>query len=173
MSEHPANPIQRAAGPIYFLAFLYLFLSLVDYLAYIWPLTPGQVNWRYGAIGLVGGFLLTPLMGLVLLLLVAGYLEHRGVRVLTGVLSGTLAIILLLGTMLFLLDALQMRGTIAEAARPSFDGTTAKAVLKMVSGAICAAWIALVSVSKLPSRAGSRREARPLVVGASESGRQA
>jgi hypothetical protein len=171
MSEYPATPIQRMAGPVYFLAFLFLLQPLADYVSNVWPMNFGSVTWRYGAMGLTSGFLLTPLLGLVIFMITAGYLEHRGIRILTGVVSAALAIALLLGTMLFVLDSLQVRRGASDAGRLSFDIGFAKAALKIVTGAICCAWIGLVSLTKLPAAAKSRRaEPRPLVVGASESG---
>jgi hypothetical protein len=169
MDDLSSKPLERTAGPFYFLALLFLVLPLVDYVMNVWPLSPGTVNWRYGALGLSGGFLLTPLLGLVMLLTGSILFGHRGMRVFVGVVSAVLALLLALGMMLFVLDSLQVRRGVAADAMWAYDVGVIKAIVKIFTGAICSAWVALVAFRKLQDAPGrSKRYDAPLVVGAAE-----
>lgn len=158
----------RVAGPTYFLALLFLGLSALDFVMNVWPLRPGDVSWRYGAIGLAGGFLLTPLLGLVILLAASRYFGHQGVRRLTLILSAALAALLLLASLSFVLDALQMRRAVEAAQKWMFDGGVAKALVKLTTGAVSAAWVAGAAFDRGGRVSGdrtTRRDGAPLVVG--------
>ncbi|HEV8195249.1 MAG TPA: hypothetical protein VGP87_01310 [Gemmatimonadales bacterium] len=170
MDDLSSRPLERTAGPFYFLALLFLVLPLVDYVMNVWPLNPGTVSWRYGALGLSGGFLLTPLLGLVMMLTGSMLFGHRGMRVMVGVVSAVLALLLALGMMLFVLDSLQVRRGVAADAMWAFDVGVIKAIVKIFTGAICSAWVALVAFRKLQDAPGrsKRTQNAPLVVGAAE-----
>jgi hypothetical protein len=170
--DDPLAPLARLAGLIYFLTFLLLFLPFLDLVANLLPLNPAAVNWRYGTLGLTSGFLLTPLLGLVMALTVSSLLEHRGVRITVGILGTLVALGLFLGTMLFILDGLQLRTSVAPESKVQFDVGAAKAAIKLVACAVCFALVAFGAFRRLPPAASkAQKGARPLVVGG--AGREA
>jgi len=168
MSDQTSSRFDRAAGPVYFLALLFLALPLLDFVMNVWPLQLDKVNWRYGAFGLAGGFLLTPLLGLVMLMVASILFDNRRVLSMTAVLSSIVALGLILLSMAFILDSVQMRSGVPETQKRIFDAGVLKALVKDVTGAICAAWVAFGSFRSLsgalaPSKRG---DGSPLVVGA-------
>lgn len=168
MDDQTSSKFERAAGPVYFLGFLFLALPLMDYVMTVWPLQVGRVNWRYAAFGLAGGFLLTPLLGLVILLVAGLVFRHRRALQITGVVSAIAGVGLALVSMAFVLDSLQMRSGVESAQKGVFDAGVIKALVKNVTGAVSAGWVALASfrgASGVPAakKAGA---SSPLVVGA-------
>jgi hypothetical protein len=168
MSDQTSSRFDRAAGPVYFLAFLFLALPLMDFVMNVWPLQIDKVNWRYGAFGLAGGFLLTPLLGLVMLMVASILFGSRRVLSITAVLSSIVALGLILLSMAFILDSVQMRSGVPESQKRIFDAGVLKALVKDITGAICAAWVAFGSFRSLsgvlaPSK---RADGSPLVIGA-------
>ncbi len=126
----------RLIAPSYFLAFLLLLLPFLDYGASIWPMQLGAVNWRYGAAGLLGGFLLTPLLGVLLLGGLGVMLEGKKTLGFTGIVCLFLGALLLLVDVSFVLDAVQMRGNVPKEQIRVFDAGVVKAVLKHLTGAL-------------------------------------
>ncbi len=168
MSDQGSRSFERAAAPVYFLAFLFLTISLMDYVMNVWPIQLDKVNWRYGAFGLAGGFLLTPLLGLVMLLVTALWFEHRRTLLVTGIVSAVAAVGLALLSMSFVLDSLQMRSGVAAGQKGLFDAGVLKALVKDVTGIISAGLVALAAFKGRAALApaGKRGASAPLVVGA-------
>jgi hypothetical protein len=125
-------------------------LPLVDVAANAWPFAPAEAAWRYGSLGLFSGFLLTPLLGVVMVLLVAAHQGHAGLLRVTAwaALAGALGC--LVCVVLFALDVLQVRNAVPTEARTTFDIGAAKAELKYVAVAVALLWLSI----------GGRRAAR-------------
>ena len=144
----------RAAGPVSSSPLLFL-APLMDFVMNVWPLQLDKVNWRYGAFGLAGGFLLTPLLGLVMLMVASILFENRRVLSFTAVLSSIVALGLILLSMAFILDSVQMRRRdVPETRRGSSTQGVLKALVKDVTGAVCAAWVAFGSFRSLSGVVG-------------------
>jgi hypothetical protein len=169
MTQQTSLRFDRAQGPIYFLAFLFLALPFMDFIMNVWPLQLDKVNWRYGAFGLAGGFLLTPLLGLVMLLVTAILYDNRRTLTVTAVISSIVALALILLSMAFVLDSLQMRSGVPVDQKRVFDAGVLKALVKDATGAICAAWVAFAAMrSRSGVSAPSKRDRSALVVGRAE-----
>jgi hypothetical protein len=113
----------------------------LDLASNLLPFAPGNLRWRYGAVGLTTGFLLTPLLGVALASAVAVQLEHRRMRGVLRVLHALTVIAFLLAAGLFALDVLQLRPAVLPESRPEFDIGAMKAMLKLLGGIV--AWSAL------------------------------
>ena len=161
---------KRVIGwPCYFIAFLLVGLPALDYVTNIFPFAPASPEWRYGSVGLLFGFFLTPLLALLLAHITAVALKDRvALRVLL-VVNFTGALILLILTGLFTLDALQLRAGIAEESIGTFQVGAAKALIKEVGSVIALAWLGLSEwrTLKEAKARGALRPAEPafLVVG--------
>lgn len=133
--------LDKMVGPVYIAGILFVILPIVDLVTNVIPLQPGDVAWRYGAVGLSSGFLLTPLLGMLVLALGAAYAEHALVlRILAGL--GIAGAVVLIGvSVLFTLDALQLRGAVTPAESARFDIGAVKAVGKNVVGAVALGWL--------------------------------
>lgn len=170
MDDPTTTKLERVAGPMYFLCFLFLALPFMDYVMNVWPLQPGQVNWRYGAFGLAGGFLLTPLLGFVLLAATGFFLGHRRTLAITALLSAICGLGLILLSMSFVLDSLQIRSSVSAAQKGVFDAGVVKALIKDLTGALLCVWVAMVSFrgSRGMAVSARRQPAMAPVVGAAK-----
>lgn len=126
------------AGPAYLVALLLMAYSAIDYVGAVWPFMPSDVNWRYGSAGMLTGFALTPLLGMLVILVVATTTGQQRVLRLAATVSLCLAAAFLLILLGFGLDALQVRRDAPTEARRLFDQGVAKAVFKHAG--VIAAW---------------------------------
>jgi len=123
------------AGALYLVGALLLVVTLVDYLATIWPHRPSAVEWRYGSVGLAGGFLLSPLLGLTLILMAGAWSASRSALWTTEIVGVVVAVTLVVLSALFILDGLQVRASVAEEMKGPFLFGVAKALFKLLTGA--------------------------------------
>lgn len=109
--------VRRVAVPALLLSGILVLFPLLELTQSIWPIRPGEIPWRVLSVGLFSRMLVTPLLGLVLAYGAALLLGRR--RLLRGlaVLSGLLALILIVGLVFYALDALQLRSRLVEANR--------------------------------------------------------
>jgi hypothetical protein len=103
------EPLRRLAPAVYCIAALLLLLPMMDYVGNAWPFRPGAVDWRYGVVGMISTYLLSPLLGLLTASVTAALLEQHRISRLIGVLVWIGAIVLLMALGGFLLDSLQVR----------------------------------------------------------------
>jgi len=172
MDEHRSSAIESLAGPLYLLALLLIATPLVDFFANTWPLRLGDTGWRYGAMGLLSGFVLTPLLGIALACLVAITLKQRTLLRVLVVVCLLSAAVLLVAAIDFGLDAMQIRGTVPAtppAARWSFDVGAAKALFKHTLGVLALVWFGLAARRAMPAR-GTKDSTPPLVARGGERG---
>lgn len=122
--------LAQLAAPAYVVALLLVLTPLADFLSGVWPWRPAAVDWRFASIGLLSGFLLTPLLGTLIAVLIAS-VRGDG-RVLRGI--GVFALIMgvMCTTVLlaFILDALQLNSRIPQEQRRAFLDASVKAFLK-------------------------------------------
>jgi len=168
MTERSTKALDTLAGPLYFLAILLIGTPLVDILANTWPLHVGLLTWRYGAVGMFSGFVLTPLLGLALACWLAITLGHRVVQRVLIIASLVAAVVLLVAALGFVLDVLQLRHSVP--ANPpqalwTFEVGAAKALVKHLTAVVALVWLALATRRALRASAGATRTApAPLVV---------
>lgn len=133
---------RRLAGPFYFIAILLVVIPATDFISNVWPLQPGDFRWRFGMTGLLAGFLLTPLLGIVLAGLVAVIAEdHRTLR-LVSMVAAVGAVVLVVFVALFTLDVIQFRPEIPTDRRGPFDFANVRSIVKHLLAAGSLAWLA-------------------------------
>lgn len=137
-------PKQYLAWPSYVVGALLVLVPLSDAVLSIWPFRPGEVSWRFGAFGVTNGALMTPLVGLLTVFAAALLLGHHRVLRTLSVLCGVGAVVLLLVSGLFVLDAVQMRAQVGPDARRAFDVASARVLARalLISGALATFLIA-------------------------------
>jgi len=133
--------VSRLAWPVYVTAVTLIILPLIDLFANVWPLAPGEAAWRYGALGLFSGFLLTPLLGFLMLVLMTAYQGHVGALRTGSWISLVGAAACLSCAVLFAFDVLQVRVSVPPEARGTFDIGAAKAEIKYLAVAVVLAWL--------------------------------
>jgi hypothetical protein len=129
------EPLRRIAPAAYCIAALLLLLPSMDYIGNVWPFRPGAVDWRYGAVGMISTYLLSPLIGLLLASATAALLPQPKVSKLLGVLGWVAALGLLLAVAGFVLDSLQVRSAAPADARWVTTTSFLLASAKMVGAA--------------------------------------
>lgn len=133
---------RRLAGPCYVIAALLVLLPATDLVSDVWPLQPGDFRWRFGMTGLLSGFLLTPLVGIVLAALVAAITNDRRALRLTAIVAAVGALSLVVLVALFGLDALRVRPEVPVDRRGPFDFANLRVTVEHLLAAASLGWLA-------------------------------
>jgi hypothetical protein len=147
-TQRTADAARYLTGPAYGIAALFVLLPIIDTLAQVWPVALGNPAWRYGTIGLGANYLISVLFGMLGLCLLAALGSHRRTLRALTILSGVAALLLLIAALAFLLDALQLRGTVPRDNPRTlwmFDAGAAKAAFKYLVSAAVFGWLALAT----------------------------
>ncbi len=142
---------------------LLILLPLGDWAANVWPLRLEDFRWRYGAAGLMAGFALTPLLGVLVLAVAAALGGQRRVLRLVGWTALLTSVGLLAAVALFALDSVQVAAGIGAESRPVLAAGALKAAVKLL---LAAGWLVLLGAGTaraarvLPARVRARGRAR-------------
>ena len=137
--------LRRLTAPVYLIAVLLVILPILDFVTNVWPLQPGQAVWRYGTVGLFSGFVLTPLLGVLVAIAAAALAEHGRALGVMGILSLAIGVVFLLLMGLFLLDAFEVRANVPPAGKPQFDSGIWRAVVKYLAVAVAVIWMGVAA----------------------------
>ena len=118
---------ERLFWAAYPIGLLLILIPSVEVVSRTWPLEFGQMAWRFGTFGIVYNTLMTPLLGLLVCVVAAAFLRHRGLQTLLSWTSMVAAILLWASAALFILDALQLRA-LTENPESSFAAMTIRAL---------------------------------------------
>lgn len=132
---------EALVAPLYFLAVLLLVTPVADFFTSIIPFRVGELQWRFASVGLLSGFLLTPLIGIGLLMGVAHYANHLRTQRLVAIVNLAVTVLFVLLLCAFLLDVLQLRNEVQAEARSAFAAAATKAAAKHVSFIIALGWL--------------------------------
>ncbi|MEM7417028.1 MAG: hypothetical protein AAF389_16095 [Gemmatimonadota bacterium] len=137
---------------VYLFGFALILTAAIDLTTTVWPMRPDQAAWRYGFLGLAAGYMQTPTLGLILIV-VAAHLDERP-RIVASVGMVCLATcVILVGCMgVFALDVLQVRAMRAGEAQ---GGMLTGAVFQELKYAVSAGVFGLLGL-------GARRSAKTL-----------
>lgn len=160
--------LRRIAPGAYFVAALLFLITAVDYLGNAWPFRPGEVDWRYGVIGMISTYLLSPLLGCLIASATAAWLPQPRVSRLLGVIFWIAALLLLAALAAFVLDSLQVRSAAAPEARWVTTTSFLLASAKIFMGAVALVLLARGNfrAAKAANQAVSPRKrepARPII----------
>ncbi len=123
-------PFRRISGSLYLISALLVLLPMVDFATSIVPYLPGSTKWRFASSSLFAGFLLTPLLGIALAMLVAGLMQHRFVLRWIGILSVLAAVVLVGICALLALDVVELRATVESDVKMAIILSGGRAILK-------------------------------------------
>lgn len=130
------------AGPFYGLGVLLMLVPLLDFVTSVLPLHVINLQWRFATIGLFSNFLLTPLLGMGLLITVAAVREHYRVQRLLAIANSCFALLVVGLLVLFSLDIVQLNASVPPERASEFHMAAFKAVAKYVLG-----WMVVVSLA--------------------------
>ena len=160
---NPGQAFRGFAGASYCIGFLLIAISMFDFAGTVLPADVSDVSWRYGAVGLLSGFTLTPLLGGLILSIAAAAAGHRrfGIALATfHLIVAAAVVVLLIG---FTLDTLQVRRDTNEEARTLTEIGSLKAAIKLMATAVAVGWLGWAGIRWVRPRASD--DPSPLVVG--------
>lgn len=118
------------AGALAFVGIVCIAYPFADLLLNNWPIQVGDIAWRFQFVGMMSQLLITPLIG-VAFLAGAGILNQGGPFLkLGGFVSLVTGLLVLLLTVSFILDGLQLRNLVAADEIPIFQMSMIRALLK-------------------------------------------
>jgi hypothetical protein len=130
---------------LYAVAALMIIVPLLEVVLSVWPLRLNQTSWRFGTFGLLSQTIMTPLLGLLLLVIATVLIGYWRALQAIAVLAALAALFLLIGLPLFALDAVQMRAQVRPQAMRAYDLSATMAALKLTATFFIAVFIALGS----------------------------
>jgi hypothetical protein len=140
-------------------AALLILIPLIDFVSNIWPLKPDEARWRFGGVGLISGYLVTPLLGDLLLVISVAMLERRTTQRVIAV-ANLVTALLLTGILLsYPLDVLQLRGNVPADSLAVFQGTALRSAIKLLLLVVAFIWLG-VGGFRLSKPAYGSREGR-------------
>jgi hypothetical protein len=120
---------RTVVGVLVPVALLLIASPAADLVAALLPLRPGEVSWRFGAYGLITNSLITPILGLAITLVVSDHEQRVRSMTVAATVCAALALILIAGFALFVLDYIQLRQAVGRGARGPYDAAAFKAML--------------------------------------------
>jgi hypothetical protein len=156
-TRHPAGG-DALIAPLYFLAALLLVTPVIDFFTSILPFRFSELQWRFASVGLLSGFLLTPLLGTALLMGVAHYARHMRTQRLFAIVNLAITVLFVLLLLAFLLDVLQLRNAVQPEAQSAFAAAASKAALKHLTFIVALGWLSWTGfrMSRWPSPSAER-----------------
>lgn len=137
--------------PIYLVGFLLILIPPLAVLPTLsaGPFSFGDVTWRFGAVGLLTGALLLPIVGCFVLSAGAQLLRHPKMQLTLTAMQIAAALVLLVVMAVFILDALQLRNQVRAEGLRVYHITVAKALLTQ---AVSIAALVSFSIAGIKSR---------------------
>ncbi|MBC7895782.1 MAG: hypothetical protein H7066_10220 [Cytophagaceae bacterium] len=166
MTSRRLDDAEPLVAPFYFVALLLVATPTIDFVTSVLPLRPSNIEWRFASVGLLSGFLLTPLLGILIAMCTAAMAGQARVQRGLAILNAVAAVLSLVILLMFLLDIVQLRSVVQAEAKASFEGAAVKAVLKHVSFLIAAGWLARRGfLASRWAREGTKRPAAAIIIG--------
>jgi hypothetical protein len=169
--------IRRMRIPAYLVFGLATPLPVLEVLANLWPFHFGLANWRFGALGTLSTMLAPSMIGLLLLIIVAGLSGDRMVMWVLSAISWLFAVLGLVISIFFVLDMLQTRAVMKPDVLHRFDFASALALARILFVTLSAAlmgfqtWRHLRGVPQTSARRPVAAGAPSMLVGRGSSGR--
>jgi hypothetical protein len=158
---------RHLAPPTYLVAAALIVIPPFDALMQVLPLRIHDARWRFGFVGLSSNALMIPVVGLLIAFVGASYFEHRAVQRVLGFVSIAIAAFILISLGFFVLDALQVKQSVAPAAILAFKVASVTAVLKSILGLVTLGAFALASFrTPRPVAPAKGQRGAELIIGA-------
>lgn len=157
------DPEEALAAPLYVVALVLILIPAVDFLLSVPAPQPSSVQWRFAAVGLLSGYMLTPILGLSLALVISAVGKQVAMQRALVITCLTLALVLFGLCAAFMLDVIQLRASVPVDGRPAFESAWSRAIIKHLLSAVTLAYLGWRARRILPAR-GRRREPKPVIV---------
>jgi hypothetical protein len=163
-SNHPDGP-EALIAPLYFVAFLLMVTPTMDFVTSILPLRWDSIEWRFATVGLMSGFLLTPLLGVMVAMVVAHLAKHLRFQRILAIANLLVTVSFVALFVLFMLDVFQLKSIVQAEALEAFKSAATKAAIKHVSFIVALGWLSYggFRVSRWTVRELRRRPAAVII----------
>jgi hypothetical protein len=168
MESQPQDRRRNLVGPACFVSILLILFAYIDFLLSIWPFKLDEARWRFGSVGVFSSYSGWLLLGYLLLLWFGLGAGHRALVRVVAVLCLVECALLLLATVAFPLDVLQLRREVPPADLWTFQAAAGRAILKNLACVVAFAWMGIAGFKGIKIEPGSRSrrtEPSPLIVG--------
>lgn len=125
-------------------------VPLADAVAQLWPLSFTSLQWRFGALGLGSRALMTPLLGLLVVLAASFVADHARAQLAVGVGAWLFAVASGFLTVVFALDAMHMSGLLDGDARAAVEISSAVALAKYLVFTVTSALLGRAGLTQSP-----------------------
>ena len=173
MNQDSSETLSRLRWPIYFIAMGLTLIPLVDFALSVLPVDPGNLRWRWSTLGLLTGFLFTPLFAIILVCVVAGQIGDRVTQRVISIVNLLVTATLLALFLLYGLDIIQLRADLPENDRLPFYMSAVRALAKYLFFSLAFLWLGIAGfrASRAPktSRSSRHGEMAPLVGSSAKS----
>lgn len=143
----------------YLVALLLVAVPVVDALTRTLPVRFGAETWRMGTLGIVFNTMATPLLGVFLGMLIAATLDHRRTLWAITLVSLVAALVSLVAMGGFVLDYVQLRAGVTDAAMRGFDAAARKAIGVGLAGVVTAVVLGISGWRTARRISGAHRDA--------------
>jgi hypothetical protein len=157
------DPEEALSGPLYLVAIVLVAIPALDFLMSVPAVNFGSVQWRFAAAGLLSGYTLTPILGIGLGFVVASLVKQDRVQLALVILCLAIGVALLIISVGFVFDALQLRVSIPADERAAFNSAWRRALLKHLLSAITLLYLGWNARRMIPHRS-NKRGPRPVHV---------
>ena len=141
---------------MYVVAFALILLPTLDFVYSVPPAQFASVQWRFAAFGLLSDRVVMPILGLALAVAVAGFLKHFHVMRMLVVFCLTIGLVLIVVSLGFILDMLQLQGAVPDEGRSAFMSACIRALSKLALSAIVVAYLGWRARRMIPVRVKHR-----------------
>lgn len=148
------------AAPFYAFGMLLVGLPLLDFVTSVLPVFFVNTQWRYTTVGLFSNFLLTPLLGVGVMIAVAGIREHLVFQRVLATINGIVAVLLIALLVRFVLDIVTLTATIPPDGLKSFQNAAFKAIVKLAMTILVLTWLSTAGWRISSWRSARKRSAR-------------
>ena len=168
MESHSQDRHRPLMGAAYFISILLLLFAYLDFALNVWPVNAGEARWRFGTVGVFSSYTGWLLLGYLLLLWFAMSAGNRGLLKVVAILCLLEAVVLLLATLAFPLDVLQLQRSVPPTDLWTFKAAAGRTVFKNLLSVVAFLWLAVAGFRAAKPEPGSRSrrtEPSPLIVG--------
>ena len=148
------------SAPLYAFGGLLIALPMLDFVTSVLPVSFGSIQWRFATLGLLSNFLMTPLLGMVAMIVVAAVREHLVFQRILAIINSLLTLLLIALLVLFVLDIVQLNASIPPEGLKNFQNAAFKAIVKHTTTILVLAWLAAAGWRVSSWHSSRRRSAR-------------
>jgi hypothetical protein len=152
--------LRRYTLASYLVALMFMVNPIVDAATNAWPWYLDSVQWRFGSAGILSGYFVSILFGLMMMSAIGVAKQHRITLYLVAITSGLLTLLLLGLSVSYVLDTFQVRPLVREEQVEMFRIGAVKTAFKIVAAVVVTLVMTIASIKAArdtTATAGSKR----------------